>query len=369
MPLEIVSRLVKSTELDTQKVSSRTASGLLGVDMLSLKAPDFIPITMWGYGRMERTSPGQGLATAGVASCTAVVFHCVATGRTVLSHSPNRLQMLTFIPMIDWVAGGTGEGLEDFVKRLMWKEGNGVSPGSNPQHVDVGVFRGFRYALPSEAARFGHAGWMSDFYQLCNEIKSRRSITFDIRDEHIVASGAISVDKMAGTVSLLELPKSRSKCAINAIRSPMYDSLYSSQRVARDIFIGNFAYSKEDVIDIHLQWDVNKFKHSIPLPDAARLFARDHSHQPVQGAEKALRSMYNLMRTGGGPGEEQVRMCLESCMQEGMPCERCNKTGSKRCSRCGGAWYCNKEHQEADWLDHKTWCKKHRLPAQKTATA
>lgn len=34
----------------------------------------------------------------------------------------------------------------------------------------------------------------------------------------------------------------------------------------------------------------------------------------------------------------------------------CGKAGNKRCSRCHKQFYCGKECQEKDWINHRSWC-------------
>ena len=48
-------------------------------------------------------------------------------------------------------------------------------------------------------------------------------------------------------------------------------------------------------------------------------------------------------------------------MHPGMPakdCVRCSGNGTKRCLKCRVVRYCSQKCQKADWLDHKTSCKK-----------
>lgn len=44
---------------------------------------------------------------------------------------------------------------------------------------------------------------------------------------------------------------------------------------------------------------------------------------------------------------------------EVKPCKVCGKINGRnsRCSRCGVAFYCGKEHQRLDWKVHKKACK------------
>lgn len=65
----------------------------------------------------------------------------------------------------------------------------------------------------------------------------------------------------------------------------------------------------------------------------------------------------------------RARMCIllkkqfgftcscQDCFQE-RACFVCKKrTQVKRCSQCGVVWYCGREHQLADWKQHKAECK------------
>jgi hypothetical protein len=357
MPLQVQNRVLRSNEVQNVRAGK----------MVLFDAPKHIPITMWGYGRIDRSSPVEGLSTAGVASCTAVIFHCKDTGRSVLTHSPNFLQMNTFVPMIEWLAGGTGEGLETYAKREMWKMGFGAKP-SAPCAIDVGVFRGFSYA--NNPGFGGHANWMKDFRNVFAEIEKNHPISFSILDEHILKYGSIYIDKSTGVVSIPTLSGAYSRHTVGGISNPTYDKGYGHLRGSRDSFVGNYVYSKQDVLDLHLQWDMQKYQLAIPVPADARLYIRNKLGDPRASAD-GKRNLDNLLKhlhEMGTPGRDEnvqmddtLRGCVQTCLDMGMPCETCHNLGDKRCSKCGGAWYCSREHQETDWKEHKGWCKKNRL--------
>ncbi|CAL8353935.1 unnamed protein product [Gadus morhua 'NCC'] len=48
---------------------------------------------------------------------------------------------------------------------------------------------------------------------------------------------------------------------------------------------------------------------------------------------------------------------LESLLPEKPKCGCCGGEATKRCSRCQGEWYCNRECQVKNWSKHKTACK------------
>lgn len=46
----------------------------------------YVPVYQHGYGRMDSSTPAQGLMTCHVASRLAIVLHCPTTRRTILTH-------------------------------------------------------------------------------------------------------------------------------------------------------------------------------------------------------------------------------------------------------------------------------------------
>lgn len=47
---------------------------------------------------------------------------------------------------------------------------------------------------------------------------------------------------------------------------------------------------------------------------------------------------------------------LESLIPEKPKCGSCGAEATKRCSRCQGEWYCNRECQVKHWPKHKSAC-------------
>ncbi|XP_058646326.1 zinc finger MYND domain-containing protein 10 isoform X2 [Onychostoma macrolepis] len=48
---------------------------------------------------------------------------------------------------------------------------------------------------------------------------------------------------------------------------------------------------------------------------------------------------------------------MENLVPDKPKCGACGRTGAKRCSRCQGEWYCNRECQVKHWPKHKPACK------------
>jgi hypothetical protein len=350
MPLEIVTTPVKTT------------------GPLRLYDAPYALVYQWGYGRMDATTPQSGLATFHLASCSAVVLHCATTGRTTLSHSPNFLYMNTFAPMFDWVTGG--DGTVSFNSLASWYVGRDAGGPPTPRQVEAVVLRGFCYADPTQAANFGHAGWMADFRSLCDKLERGRSIQVSVTDAaEYVMSGALLVDKVGARITYLRrrgVPATQAASAtggdaIVRLEGPGAQPPYSRPAQMRDLFMGNLLGQRfrSECVDLHLQYDVNHYRSAIPLTPEGRELLRSKMSQELASAQAAIIRAHGNSRDWTQDAASPLRGVFISYPGVGMPCEVCPLPGPKTCAACRGAWYCSAEHQRSDWTAHKAWCKAH----------
>lgn len=176
----------------------------------------YVRVTQYNYARIPPDCPGRGACTSHVASGTVVVLHSPTTGRSTLSHAPNFMYITSFIPLIDWVTGGTGftrsgayqdtegEGRDEEptkAEQEAFCEGIGARPCTMTAHI----LRGYAYARPG-ASRFNHAGWIRDFRSFFGVVARARGITLSIfDDDRILRDGALCVDKGSGRITRVEL--------------------------------------------------------------------------------------------------------------------------------------------------------------------
>lgn len=351
----------------TLEIASRTVETIGPLQVYEPSEP-YALVHQWGYGRMDASTPAAGLATYHLASCTAVVLHCAATGRTTLSHSPNFLYMNTFAPMFDWITGGDGTGTPaTFPAWVM-----GLGAGSPPRHHDVEavILRGFEYAMPAKAATFGHDGWMADFRRLCGQIKMR-GISVIITDaQEPVRSGAFLVDKTSGRITYLKrqgvISQRAGGTAVVRLEDPLGgDSPYSRASTSRDLFMGSLLGERyePECVDLHLQYDVNHYRSGLPITSEARELLRSKMQGERSAGQVDIIKRYGASRDWINDHTSHsaaiLRGILDSYPAIGMPCEVCPLPGPRRCSSCHGAWYCSPEHQKAGWKMHKVWCRDH----------
>lgn len=293
----------------------------------------YIPIYQGGYGRMTKDTPGDGLCTSPVVSCTCVVFHCSANSRTVLTHSPNYMCIRTSMgPIIQWIIGVE------------------VKP-----RIEVVVLRGYEYASPQQAAKFGHAGWMNDFRKFLSFCPCRPEI---VDSSQMLMSGSVLVDRLDARITIVSNP---GQTIIRNTSDVGLDYMLYSNPV--DVFMGNFQGFKEMPADLHLQYDVSKYNPHMPIPNEVRLLLRSKYRGDSKSAQGAVLRSVGMGDWINNPAPQYltVKLTYSTFDQIPMPCERCDSKSSKRCSSCQGAWYCSSEHQKEDWKVHKIWCKANSL--------
>ena len=352
MPLEIATRILKSHEIKSR------SNGVFLVYF------PYVPIFQLGYGRMDPSTPGKGLSTAGVASCTVVVLHCPSTHRTVVTHSPNLLYMSTFVPMIDYITGGQGDQTS-FQDRRRWEIG--MTGNKKPVDIEAVVIRGSWYADPAQARLYGHEGWMSDFRELFDRISFTRSINANIVDfPRFLLSGTVLVDKATARITYISIPTGGQNTSFVKVEFIHHPS-YTPEQRHQDVFVSNVQGVQGKCQDIHLQWDIDHYCPSIPLTGITRELLRSKFlGEPEEKQCALLRAAGIQDFISNSPSENlsignNLNRIWERYNLIKPPCERCGEIGASKCASCRGAWYCSKLHQTEHWKTHKAWCKDHKL--------
>ncbi|KAF9512286.1 hypothetical protein BS47DRAFT_1090943 [Hydnum rufescens UP504] len=330
------------------------------------KAP-YARIGQYGYGRMDSSSPGNGVGTDSVASCSVVVMHCPTTGRTTLSHSPNFLDLNTFIPIVEWVTGGPGAGAHcrpSFAEISRFESGVGAVPCS----LGVVVLRGSHYVLPA-ASTFGHEAWMDDLRKFFASFVEWRRIALTILDFPTpMKYGTVLVDKGTGHITQVEgAPHLKGPSLAICLVPTSIPGAYSLAQEHQDLFMGSLfcARRSPDPMPIVLHYNVNKFALPYPLTDEARQLLRSARLGEAPSAQSAIIAHF-------GFSEDWIRQPttlysrvlgpLFARVTRLKSCERCSNAGDMICSACKGAWYCGRTHQQQDWKSHKEWCRSHTMP-------
>lgn len=335
---------------------------------ISTYVTPYTRITQYGYGRIYEGALGNGLCTDGVASCTSVVFHCSTTKRTALTHSPNFLLMSTFIPIVDWVAGGVGKPNFSMLEQAAFF--SGMNKIASPCEIDAVVLLGYAYATP-QRARFGHESWMADFRRFCASVTQGRGINVHIDDgEHILSSGAVLVDKGTGKITMIKLAPVLSVASAIRLRhtTPDVGGGYSVAQEQQNLLSGGLLVNHRvpECPPLNLQFDVSKYCLRLPLTDEGRQLLRSKRlNQKPSDLSAIIRSLglsenWTAPSSSGNVQFRIMKAVLESCTSFKV-CERCPLEGGKTCSACKGAWYCSDVHQREDWKAHKHWCRQHHL--------
>ena len=349
---------------------------------------DYIRVTQYHYARIASNSPGRGACTDHVASSTVVVLHCHTTRRTTLSHAPNFMYMSSFLPLVDWVTGGSGD-IEDMTEeeQAAFLEGrDGARP--TPCVLDAYVLRGFAYSHPG-ASKFNHSGWIKDFRVFFRSVAQARRIALHIEDSpRLLSAGALLVDKGTGKITHVELspdvlPPPPHK-TILTFENPEFADHFTKAQEQQDLFMGALLNARYTPVPmpLKLQFDSQSYLLPHPLCDEARQLVRSKRLEEPAIAQSSIIRRFGLSEDwmdpikfnsnsvssrGSSPTmyadddrpELRVLRTLLASTALDRPCELCPMEATKTCGACRGAWYCGDAHQRRDWRAHKTWCRQH----------
>lgn len=296
-----------------------------------------------GYGRMDETTPLDGLATFGASSCTVIITHCAELKRTTLTHTPNYMFVKqTLEPIFNWTVA------------------KGENKFNETNSFEVVVMRGYLYRDQQLSANFNHRGFMKKLRDFIGVTYESHSVDINDTDPLLQSSnGSLLVDKSTAKITVLQLP-----LQLDA-HDKLPTSSYNHQQLMRDIFAGDlfpFVYPNNGniITSRHLQFDVNQYTLHGKISDHCRLVLR--ARCSLNCSDKELQCLLMSMNIYIDPTIfAQLKQTLESPASSGLPCERCPDKGLMKCSNCRGAWYCDRAHQREDWSEHMRFCRLYSL--------
>ncbi|KAJ7213107.1 hypothetical protein GGX14DRAFT_446316, partial [Mycena pura] len=301
-----------------------------------------------GWGCLDPESPISGLCTDLVATCIVFVFQCRATRRTTLCHVVSKTDIAVFEEQMRYVT----------------KE----DPHSQ---VDIVVFQGCVYGntgeVPSKILQ-EDSMWVS---QTLEHIRNKRTSCHASAYPKPLGYGVVLVDKLSGDV-IIPMPPTTEPApqflsCINTwpptptmlIERQIVDEFYRIQSTA------SYIRSKYRIIPCFQVYDGTRKLVIPPSSDDTREIFRIATMHPnfphfehIQQSD--LDICNRVVPTIEMPG--YIKHLPELIRKAGGFCEvaGCRKFTIQTCSMCKGAHYCNKNHQEEHWAEHKTWCKSHR---------
>lgn len=189
-------------------------------------------ISQSNYGRMDLTTPCDGLATFGASSCIVMIGHCPELKRTVLLHTTNNMSVkLTLSPIFDWIIG-KGDS-------AMYKISN---------KIEIAIFRGSAYNNPVEAALFNHDAFMNKFREFIGVKYSSQSVNIvDAEPLFKSSNGSLLVDKGTANITVLKSPIN------NSFENDQILLKYSQKQMNRDLFADVFP---EPYANVRMQTNV-----------------------------------------------------------------------------------------------------------------
>lgn len=295
-------------------------------------------ITQTGYGRMDGTTPTDGLATFGSSSCTVIISHCPKLKRTTLTHSPNYMFVKhTLQPIIDWTLA----------------KGEDAYTESNT--LEVVVLRGYLYRDKVVSAGYNHAGFMKELRDFIRVTYASHSVNIEDTDPLLASSnGSLVVDKGTAKITILQ------QVLRTDAHANLSTSCYTREQLTREIFAKDlfpFVYPNNGKIvsSRHLQFDIKQYTLHSTISDHCRLVLRARCTLNYTD-EELHRLLISLDICIPEILFYQLKNALELPAASGLPCERCSRKGLMKCSNCRGAWYCDRAHQRADWSAHKRFC-------------
>ncbi|KAJ7921483.1 hypothetical protein B0H13DRAFT_1984893 [Mycena leptocephala] len=304
-----------------------------------------------GWGCLNPDSPIPGLCTDLVATCFVFVVHCAANGRTTLSHVVSDTDPAVFDAQIRYVAG------ED--------------PRS---HVDIVVFQGQQYGDPrpgvSPEILQEDLTWVS---QTLDRIRTKTTSCNASVHPKPLGYGVVLVEKSSGKVTLPTRP------AYNPEPVPQFLYCVSSPptltTVAKSIVVDKFYRIQSTASYIASEYrsipcfEVYDGTQRLAIPPSSdhtrEIFRIVTIHPNFPSFEPIQQSDLDDISKRVMPTNEMVIYAtdLPKLIQRvGAPCEvtGCRKFTTHRCSRCKGAYFCSRSHQEEHWVKHKVWCKSRR---------
>lgn len=244
--------------------------------------------------------------------------------------------------MIEWVTGGSRNRTEELTpeeRKIFYRGGGNIKPCT----LQVVILRGFSYE-GSEAATYGHEGWMSDFRELLEGLAPARQITLDIFDSpKLLNSGVVLMDKITGEIIHVELPSTvRQPSAGLRFAGPGSPTdIYTEAQSYQDLFISNLRMSRQnsECCPIRLQYDVDHFCLPAPYDNESRQLVRSVRLKEPASAQSAILRKIGLSNdwisgpvNGSDVGQtraELLRVTLQHAA-DNSTCQRCAQRGIHR---------------------------------------
>jgi hypothetical protein len=222
--------------------------------------------------------------------------------------------------------------------------------------VHVAILRGASYKSNSH----GHSVFVNDFRGFCAMLP----IITDILDcTEICLAGAILVDKTTAKISILTTA-CQTQPIINLV-NPALPNPWTPAQMSQVLLVANVNNIVDDPTRriIALQYADNEYIQSFPLPDDLRELLRAARRNEGPITSHPVFQKYSIP----GNYSSALLLGLVSNAAELVLCDRCSKTllqtvtGTKKCARCLGAWYCSRECQATDYPRHKEACPERRI--------
>ncbi|KAK7055544.1 hypothetical protein R3P38DRAFT_1360220 [Favolaschia claudopus] len=313
---------------------------------------DYERIEERGWGRMSPDSPIRGICTDLVDTCFAFVFHCETNARTSLCHVVSGIDTKVFDSQIRYAS-------ED------------RSPG-NP--VDIVAFLGHVYGRHPPPPDVDPKNIQEDLLWISDQLDLLR------KDEAVrgayahptpLSYGAVLVEKSTGQITIPSAPTFRVSVRLPTLlrclpSSTKYEALTKVRVVDQFYRIQSTSFSigsrSANVPCFEVYDGIRRVPVPPPTENTRELFRIAIMHpkfpylDPIQQSDldivKRVITLENMVYVEG----------LAMLMQVvGALCDEpsCRRFTKQKCSRCKGAYYCSRAHQDGQWANHKGWCKAH----------
>ncbi|KAK7014238.1 hypothetical protein R3P38DRAFT_3002668 [Favolaschia claudopus] len=315
---------------------------------------DYERIEERGWGCMSSESPVSGLCTDLVNTCIVFVLHCETNARTALCHVVSGTDRTVFDSQILYVSDSR-------------KEGN---------RVDIIAFLGHTYGLSPVPPDVTPEMIQDDLLwasQTVDFLKTDGVVRGAYVHPKPLPFGAVLVQNSTGRITVLTRPIRFTEALPELLpclppsftfedlkRRQFIDSLYQIQSTS------SFIASEFTRAPCFQVYDGIQRLAVPPLIDDARdVFRIASMHPNFPALEPIQKRDIDIAKRVVSSNEMKLYIyCLSKQIQAvGALCDEpsCWKFTKQRCSKCKGAYYCSKEHQDGQWALHKGWCKTRRF--------
>lgn len=310
----------------------------------------YTPIYQWGCGKMDESTPSEGLCAWGIYQEVAIVMHCQASGRTVLARSSLYMDGpgKSLLPPLQWLFHGV--------------------VGESRRHVDLVVLKGHCYAYPDEESKSHIERFMEQLKTLVDLFCEKLNVSADIDvGKECLMFGSLLVDKGSGHISIVWTDRdpewSGNFPTMMSIENSELTNRYRKRQRTQDILVG-MCLNAHDVLRYHVVYDVDRYTEHRPLLEPLRRLIRCKTRgEPISAQLAHVRVAKYKEEEWSEPGAVG-QLLLKQLVEQGPCCEQCPKRGALACADCGLAWYCGQPHQKADWKVHRNLCRENRTVSE-----